>query len=104
MRSEYEERVKEMGLSENVEFLGRKNREEIIDVYGEADIFVLPTVNDSFSMVILEAMSSGLPVISIKTGSIPALVKDGETGYLLDKSSISEEFSEKINYFLRILK
>jgi glycosyltransferase involved in cell wall biosynthesis len=99
MRSEYEDRVKEMGLSENVKFLGRKNRDEIVNVYGKADIFVLPTVNDSFSMVILEAMSSGLPVVSVKTGSIPSLVKDGETGYLLDKNSTAEEFSEKINYF-----
>lgn len=99
MRLEYESRVQKMGLADNVVFLGRKNRQEIMSVYDLSDLFVLPTKNDSFSMVILEAMASGLPVISIKTGSIPMLIKDGETGYLLEKNTTPEELAVRINDF-----
>ncbi len=53
------------------------------DLYARADIFVLPTLADCFSIASLEAMAAGLPVISCPVGGIPEIVREGETGLLV---------------------
>lgn len=53
-------------------------------LYAEADLFVLPTRADVSSIVALEAMATGRPVISTRMGGIPDIVRHGETGFLLD--------------------
>jgi glycosyltransferase involved in cell wall biosynthesis len=52
--------------------------------YCEADIFVVPSYQDSFGMVFLEAIASGLPVISTKMYAIPEIVEEGKNGFLID--------------------
>jgi len=57
------------------------------------DIFVFPSRNEALGIALLEAMYSGLPVIAAKTGGIPEIVKDGETGLLVgseDAEGLSE--------------
>jgi len=59
---------------------------ELARHYRDADIFVLPSVwNEPFALVILEAMSSGLPVIATRGGGFPEAVADGETGILVER-------------------
>ena len=59
---------------------------ELAQHYRYADIFVVPSVwNEPFGMVIVEAMSSGLPVIGTRGGGIPEIVEDGETGILVER-------------------
>ncbi|HYK98091.1 MAG TPA: glycosyltransferase family 4 protein [Candidatus Acidoferrales bacterium] len=53
------------------------------ELYREADVFVLPTVADCFSIASIEAMAVGLPVIVTDVGGISDIVVDGETGFLL---------------------
>jgi len=59
------------------------NSPELIRLYQQSDLFVLPTRADCYSLVALEAMSCGLPVIISKLGGIPDLVSEGETGHLI---------------------
>jgi glycosyltransferase involved in cell wall biosynthesis len=56
---------------------------ELVALYQSADIFVLPTRADCYSLVALEAMACGLPVVISPLGGIPELVEDGENGYLV---------------------
>lgn len=64
---------------------GRKPYEEVYKYYAIADVFILPTLQDNWSLVIPEAMSCGLPVAtSIYNGCYPELVKEGENGYVFD--------------------
>jgi glycosyltransferase involved in cell wall biosynthesis len=63
--------------------------EELKQLYRDADIFVLPTRLDFAPFAVLEAMASGLPVVSTRLGGIPELVEDGVTGWLIDPSSVS---------------
>ena len=53
-------------------------------LYADADLFVLPTRADVSSIVALEAMATGRPVISTRMGGIPDIVREGETGFLID--------------------
>jgi glycosyltransferase involved in cell wall biosynthesis len=55
----------------------------VTPLLGASDIFVLPSLHENQSFAILEAMSSGLPVISTRVGGTPELVTHGETGLLI---------------------
>ncbi len=60
------------------------NSFELARLYQQSDLFVLPTRADCFSLVAMEAMACGLPVVVSRLGGIPELVQDGETGCLLE--------------------
>jgi len=80
-RSRAEAWCREHHLRERVFFLGNvPNLEEVV---GSADLFLLPSEAESFGMAALEAMASEVPVIGTKTGGMPEVVVDGESGYLL---------------------
>lgn len=59
------------------------NSAQLRTLYRDADAFVLPTRADTYSMVALEAMAMGLPVVISSVGGIPDIVAEGETGYLI---------------------
>jgi N-acetyl-alpha-D-glucosaminyl L-malate synthase BshA len=73
--------AEELGLREDVIFLGKQ--EDIACVLSLADVLLLPSAQESFGLVALEAMSCGKPVISSNAGGLPEVVKDGETGFVL---------------------
>ncbi len=59
------------------------NSLKLVDLYRQADVFVLPTRADFFPLAIMEAMAMRLPVIATEIASIDEMVRDGETGYLI---------------------
>jgi UDP-glucose:(heptosyl)LPS alpha-1,3-glucosyltransferase len=78
----YERLAHRLGVAARVRFVGAQ--EETAPYYGAADAFVLPTLYDPFPNVVLEAMASGLPVVtSSKCGAVD-LIRDGENGYVCD--------------------
>lgn len=80
---EYLRIQKERGLK-NVHFIGFKNKESVLQYYRAADLFVLPTRNDTWGLVIGEAMAQGLPVVTTtRCVAGTEFVKEGETGYLV---------------------
>ena len=60
------------------------NSPELVRLYQQSDLFVLPTLADCYSLVAMEAMACGLPVVISRLGGIPEIVADGETGFLLE--------------------
>ena len=72
-------------LSSFVQYHGKKTGEEKDGFFRGADVFVLPTSNDCFSLVLLEAMRFGLPVVTTDEGGIPDMVVDGVNGFICPK-------------------
>jgi glycosyltransferase involved in cell wall biosynthesis len=81
--------IEELGLQERVQLRGAKPQHEIRTRLAEARVFVLPSVADAdggmdnLPTVIMEAMATGLPVVSTKIGGIPEMVIQDETGFLV---------------------
>lgn len=78
----YKRLARRLGVSRRVHFAGAQL--DTAPYYGCADVFVMPTLYDPFPNVVLEAMASGLPVVtSLKCGAVD-LIRDGQNGYLCD--------------------
>jgi glycosyltransferase involved in cell wall biosynthesis len=86
-------------LEANVFYLGQKYGEEKRLAFESADIFVLPTLNDCFPLVILESMQYALPVISTDEGAIPEIVENGINGFIIPKND-AFTLAEKIEYLI----
>ncbi len=71
---------------------------EMPRVYSGSDLFVLPSENETFGQVFIEAMSCGIPVIGTKVGGIPEIISDSYNGFLVppDDSSILAQKIEKL--------
>lgn len=72
--------VQKLKIADRTIFLGEQCGVE--NIVCLADLFLLPSNSESFGLAALEAMSCGVPVIGTKTGGLPEVVIDGETGYL----------------------
>ncbi|HET8578241.1 MAG TPA: glycosyltransferase family 4 protein, partial [Methylomirabilota bacterium] len=73
----------ELGLGETVALLGNVSRERLAEEYVSADIFCLPSVQEGFGIVFLEAMAAALPVVACRAAAVPEVVLDGRTGVLV---------------------
>lgn len=89
-KEEFKTYIKENNLSDYVRYVGAKYNEDKTKLFQQSDLFVYPTYNDAFPLVILEAMSYGLPVISTDEGAISEIVDDNINGFIVDKRDIQQ--------------
>ena len=88
---------RELGNCEHVRFLGKQDAIE--DLLAIADLFVLPSEQESFGLAALEAMACEVPIISSNAGGIPEININGETGYLSAVGDI-EDMAKNAIYIL----
>lgn len=85
MSSRVKKRLETSGLSKYVEFV--PGTKDVRPFLKRGWIFVLPSITEGFPNVIVEAMSSGLPVVASSVGGIPEIIEDGVTGLLVEPRS-----------------
>ncbi len=96
-RSYCEQLSRDLGVSEDVRFLGKQDAiEEILSV---SDLFLMPSQSESFGLAALEAMACKVPVISSNAGGLPELNIEGVTGFLRDVGDV-DGMAEKAIYIL----
>ena len=84
-----------IGISNKVLFVGNQPQSSVANFYKASDIFALTSRYDNFPNVILESMSSGLPIVATNVGGIHYQIKDGLNGFLVDPSN-KNEYTEAI--------
>ena len=83
----------------SVKFTGNIDYEYIHEYYAKADVFIIPTLEDNWSLVVPEAMSCSLPIAcSCYNGCYPELVKNGEKGYVFDPLN-EKDIIQTLKYF-----
>ena len=81
-------RVEELGIRDRVVFLGEYT--PVQELLSCSDLFLLPSMSESFGLAALEAMACGSPVVASRVGGLPEVIMDGETGYLCEAGDIDE--------------
>jgi glycosyltransferase involved in cell wall biosynthesis len=87
--------ARDLKIEKNVEFIGRIPREKTAPFYQEASLFILPSLNEGMSNAMLEALSSGLPLLATDTGGTKEILEDGENGFIIKMKNASD-IAEKI--------
>jgi len=85
---EIEAQLKQKNLSQSVELLGLVNHSDLPQLMARSTMIVLPSYNEGVPNVLLEAMSSGKPVVATRVGGIPEIVIEGVTGILCAPKNI----------------
>ncbi len=85
----HRQQARALGIERNVVFAGRQ--EAVEQYFAAADVFVMPTRYEPFGLVVLEAMASGLPVITSACAGAASLIRDGIDGFLLEAPQDRDE-------------
>lgn len=83
-RQELEDFCNQQGLTDRVKWVGRVDYKDLGAYLLQADVFVLPTLEDTWGMVVLEAMATGKAILCSKFAGAAELVQHGENGYVFD--------------------
>lgn len=86
--SEVEQRVRQLGLTGRVRFLGYVPDEDLPALYSGAQVFCFPSIHEGFGLPVLEAMACGTPTIASNASSLPEVV--GDAGLLFPPDSVTE--------------
>ena len=78
--------ARELGVSADVEALGEQ--EQVVPILSVADLFLLPSSEESFGVAALEAMACGVPVVASRVGGLPEVVEHGVSGFLHDEDDL----------------
>ena len=99
--SDYAERMRAYAQERNLEakFTGFVPYEDLKALYVACDVFVLPSLEEGFGVVLTEALAAGKPVVGTNVGGIPTQVRDGWNGYLVEPAN-AQQLAEKLRFLL----
>ncbi|KAH9736403.1 Sulfoquinovosyl transferase SQD2 [Citrus sinensis] len=93
----YREELEKMFTGMPAVFTGMLLGEELSQAYASGDVFVMPSESETLGLVVLEAMSSGIPVVGVRAGGIPDIIpedQDGKIGYLFNPGDLDDCLSK----------
>ncbi len=77
------ERAETLGLRDRITYVARPDHSALVSLYQRASVFALPSDEEGFGVVLLEAMACGVPVVSTRSGGPDAIITDGQDGFLI---------------------
>jgi len=89
LKNELIKRIEELNLSQNIKLLGYLSRKEVLKQMDNSDVFVLPSHYETFGVVLIEAMSRGVPLISTYCGG-PECIIDESNGVLVEPKNVEQ--------------
>jgi glycosyltransferase involved in cell wall biosynthesis len=81
-RTSIDQLISQLGLQRTVKLVGQLSHRELLTEYRACDVFCLPSLQEGFGIVYLEAMASGKPIVACRVSSTPELIDDGVNGLL----------------------
>ena len=100
MRRQLERLAKSLGISDSVIFFGSRPLEEVALWMNVADCLCLPSRSEGMPNVVVEALTSGLPVMATRVGEVESLVDNGKNGFTVARDASRKNFSEAIEAML----
>ncbi len=105
LRGDLECLIEDLGIEKQVQLLGWRNQDEVIQLFQTMHILVAPSITatngdqEGIPNVVKEAMALGLPVISTLHGGIPELVEDGVSGFLVKERDV-DSLADRLSYLV----
>lgn len=99
-RANLERLTVDHNLTKHVRFLGWLDRDQLVQIYRDADLFVTATTWEGMPNTVLEAMACGLPIVATRASGLSELVREGVNGYLVnphDRATFTERLSQLID-------
>lgn len=79
-----------LGVEQAFRFWGWKSGNELLEIYGQADVFTMPSLTEALGVAFLEAMACGLPVVGTSVGGIPEIIKHRYNGLLVEPANAAQ--------------
>lgn len=89
-RAQFETLARDLGIGQQVQFVGRQSRSEVAEAMRRCSVFVLPSGNEGLGCVYLEAMSCGKPVIGCRGQGIEEVIEHGKNGWLIPVDGLAQ--------------
>ena len=99
LKNKLEDLTKELQIEDKVFFKGYISNENVPKVLNEMDIFVVPSINESFGVAAVEAMACELPVIVSNADGLKEVVENNKTGFVIETKN-SKAIAEKIKLLI----
>ena len=87
-RAKLETMVRELGIQDQVNFLGYQSQSQVRERLQKSDIYVLPSFAEGVSVSLMEAMAAGVPVVTTQIAGVNELVEDGINGYIVPAGDV----------------
>lgn len=82
----FQQRLRQLGLQQRVRYIPKPAPDALLDLYQHASVFALPSDEEGFGVVLIEAMACGVPVVATRCGGPDGIVTDGEEGFLVPRN------------------
>ncbi len=99
-RASLESHAAHLGILDRVRFLGALHGERLVETVNAADVMVITSRVETQSLTTLQSMACGLPVVGVRIGALPEVIRDGETGFIAEPGDTDTLAS----HIIRLLK